>query len=102
MFVVFSSIFCSDYFFNVNRFPKKHERLELAAKVNSVPGCEAYTPKGVEGYFANLRKRLHQASDVVVKRELVEEPLSLSVGTSLSSQCSSEKGRRNAEVWAFF
>ncbi|KAI1786150.1 hypothetical protein LXA43DRAFT_1034874 [Ganoderma leucocontextum] len=66
-----------DYFFNVNRWPKKHERLELAAKVHTVPGSEGYTPKNIEGYFANLRKQHRQTSDVVVKREIVEAPLSL-------------------------
>ncbi|KAM5531383.1 hypothetical protein V8D89_014946 [Ganoderma adspersum] len=67
-----------EYFFNVNRYPKKHERLELAARVNRVPGCppDAYTANNVQGYFATLRTRHPQASTVVVKRELVEEPLS--------------------------
>ncbi|KAM5536475.1 hypothetical protein V8D89_009911 [Ganoderma adspersum] len=69
-----------EYFFNVNRYPKKHERLELAARVNRVPGCppDAYTANNVQGYFATLRTRHPQASTVVVKRELVEEPLSFS------------------------
>ena len=72
----------ADYFFNVTRYPKKHERIELAARVNCVPGCEsgAYTPQNVEFYFANMRKRHPQASTVVVKRELVEEPLSFPLG----------------------
>ncbi|PIL27940.1 transcription factor [Ganoderma sinense ZZ0214-1] len=86
-----------DYFFNVNQFPKKHERLELAEKVNRVPGCESggYTAIHVRNYFANMRKRHPQPSSVVVKRELVEEPLSFG-GSELSTNGATVEGNASS------
>ncbi|KAM5530007.1 hypothetical protein V8D89_016328, partial [Ganoderma adspersum] len=83
-----------EYFFNVNRYPKKHERLELAARVNRVPGCppDAYTANNVQGYFATLRTRHPQASTVVVKRELVEEPLSFTFASAPATNGATVEG----------
>ena len=79
----------ADYFLSVNRYPKNHERIELAAKVNCVSGSKsgAYTPQNVEFYFTNMRRRHPQASTVVVKRELVEEPLSFPLGAGRCLCC---------------